>query len=51
MAESPSSEEHPVSLDKTDARQGRLGLPVLYVLIGGIVLALIAWAVVQYAVK
>ncbi len=31
-----------------EARQGRLGRPVLYVLIGGLVLAMIAWVIVGH---
>lgn len=31
----------------TEARQARKGLPVLYVLVGGLALALIAWAGVE----
>lgn len=35
------------SMSETSARQGGKGRPVLYVLIGGLVLALIAWAVAE----
>jgi hypothetical protein len=31
-----------IQLDKTDARQGRRGLPVLYVLVTGTALAVVA---------
>ena len=36
-----------VDLSATQARQGLLGRPVLMVLIGGLVLAMIAWAVAE----
>lgn len=37
-----------VRLNATQARQGRLGRPVLKVLIGGLVLAALAWGVAEY---
>ncbi|OLP55173.1 hypothetical protein BJF92_17450 [Rhizobium rhizosphaerae] len=37
-----------VRLNATEARQGRLGRPVLKVLIGGLVLAALAWGVAEY---
>jgi hypothetical protein len=40
------SDERPDVLTPTEARQGRLGWPVLYMLLGGLALALIAWAVI-----
>ncbi len=35
-------------LTAREARQGRLGRPVLYVLIGGLALVIIAWVVVGH---
>jgi hypothetical protein len=40
--------EQPVTLTATEARQGRWGRPVLYVLVCGIVLAMIAWWAAEY---
>ncbi|OLP58076.1 hypothetical protein BJF93_05430 [Xaviernesmea oryzae] len=37
-----------VRLNATEARQGRLGQPVLKVLIGGLVLAALAWGVAEF---
>ncbi len=35
-------------LTPREARQGRLGWPVLNVLLGGLVLAMIAWTIVSF---
>ncbi len=35
-------------LTPREARQGRLGRPVLYVLVGGILLACVAWAAAEF---
>lgn len=35
------------TISETEARQGGKGRPVLYVLIGGLVLALVAWALAE----
>ena len=40
-----------IELDKTEARQGARGLPVLYVLVAAVVLALIAWAIIEFVVR
>lgn len=40
--------ERPVELTPTEARQGFLGRPVLAVLVGGLVLAMLAWAAVEF---
>jgi hypothetical protein len=37
-----------VVLTPTEARQGALGRPVLYVLVVGLVLALLAWAAAEF---
>ena len=41
------SNEDPDVLTPTEARQGRLGWPVLYMLIGALVLIMIAWAAIE----
>jgi hypothetical protein len=41
-------QDDPVTLTATEARQGSWGKPVLYVLICGIILALIAWWGAEY---
>jgi hypothetical protein len=40
--------EAPVTLTATEARQGRWGRPVFYVLVCGLVLAMIAWWAAEY---
>jgi len=40
--------EEPVTLTATEARQGSWGRPVLYVLVCGIILAMIAWWAAEY---
>lgn len=42
--EESHGQEPRVELTPTEARQGRLGRPVLAVLIGGLLLAFVAWA-------
>jgi hypothetical protein len=42
MTDRTGHEDHEIRLDKTEARQGRRGLPVLYVVVAGTVLAFIA---------
>lgn len=42
------SSEEPVTLSATEARQGRRGRPVLYVLVVGLILAAIAWWAAEY---
>lgn len=37
-----------VVLNPTEARQGMLGRPVLYVLVVGLILAMLAWAVAEF---
>lgn len=37
-----------VVLTPTEARQGMLGRPVLYVLVIGLILAMLAWAVAEF---
>ena len=37
-----------VVLNETEARQGVLGRPVLYVLVVGLVLAMLAWAAAEF---
>lgn len=44
----PASTEEPDILTPQEARQGRLGIPVLYVLIVGLTLAFAAWAIVHF---
>jgi hypothetical protein len=44
-------EERPIIKNATDARQGVTGTGLIYVLVGGIALALIAWAIVHLAVR
>ena len=39
-------DEIPIKVDKTDATQGKTGLGVRYVLIAGLILALIAFVIV-----
>ena len=41
-------QERPVTLTPTEARQGMLGRPVLYVLDVGLLLAMLAWAVAEF---
>lgn len=41
-------EEAPVTLSATEARQGSWGKPVLYVLVCGLILAMIAWWGAEY---
>jgi hypothetical protein len=41
-----SMDEIPIKVDKTDATQGKTGLGVRYVLIAGLILALIAFVIV-----
>lgn len=43
-----SHAERPVELTATEARQGLLGRPVLAVLVIGLVLAMLAWAAVEF---
>ncbi|ATU94585.1 hypothetical protein [Phyllobacterium zundukense] len=45
MEKQPS--EHPVRETGAEARQGPLGRPVLMVLLGGLLLAVIAWGAVE----
>jgi len=40
--------ERPVTLSATEARQGSWGRPVFYVLVCGLVLAMIAWWAAEY---
>jgi len=40
--------EQPVTLTATEARQGRWGIRVFYVLVCGLVLAMIAWWAAEY---
>lgn len=40
--------ERPVTLTPTEARQGVLGRPVLYVLVVGLLLAMLAWAAAEF---
>ena len=44
----PQTQEPPVILTATEARQGPLGKPVLYVLISAMILALVAWWAAEY---
>lgn len=37
-----------VVLNETEARQGALGRPVLYVLVVGLILAMLAWAAAEF---
>jgi len=37
-----------VVLSETEARQGFLGRPVLYVLVAGLILAMLAWAAAEF---
>ncbi len=41
----------PTRLDKTDARQGRAGVGVRYVLIGGLVLVIVALGLIFIIVR
>jgi len=43
----PRNRPPDVDLSATRARQGRCGLPVLMVLIGGLILVAIVWAIVE----
>jgi hypothetical protein len=40
--------ERPVELTPTEARQGFLGRPVLYVLVTGLLLAMLAWGAAEF---
>lgn len=40
--------DRPVELTPTEARQGVLGRPVLYVLVVGLFLAMLAWAAAEF---
>lgn len=40
--------DEPVVLTPTEARQGMLGRPVLYVLVIGLLLAMLAWAAAEF---
>jgi hypothetical protein len=40
--------EEPVTLTATEARQGRWGKPVFYVLVCGLILAMVAWWGAEY---
>jgi hypothetical protein len=40
--------ERPVTLTPTEARQGVLGRPVLYVLLIGLLLAMLAWGAAEF---
>lgn len=42
------TEQEPVVLTPTEARQGMLGRPVLVVLVAGLALAMIAWAAAEF---
>jgi len=42
------TDEPPVTLTATEARQGRWGRPVFYVLACGLALAFIAWGAAEY---
>jgi len=42
------TDEEPVTLTATEARQGSWGRPVLYVLVCGLILAAIAWWASEY---
>jgi hypothetical protein len=44
-------ENDPVQIDAEKARQGRTGVGVRYVLLGGIVLVLAAWAIIEFVVR
>lgn len=43
--------DRPQRVDKTDARQGRAGVGVRYVLIGGLLLIVLAGIVIWFTVK
>lgn len=47
MTEISSKRKAPVTETATEARQGRRGKPVLMVLVGGLVLAMIVWGGVE----
>lgn len=42
------TQEGPVELTPTEARQGVLGRPVLVVLVAGLALAMLAWAAAEF---
>lgn len=42
------TDEHPAVETPVEARQGFLGRPVLMVLVGGLILAVIAWFAVEF---
>jgi hypothetical protein len=42
------TEDEPVTLTATEARQGNWGRPVLYVLVCGLILAMVAWWGAEY---
>jgi hypothetical protein len=46
----PGTTENPVVLPTKEARQGNPGFPVLNVLVGGLVLVIIAFVIVYFAV-
>jgi hypothetical protein len=41
-------DDPPVTLSATEARQGSWGRPVFYVLVGGLILAMVAWWGAEY---
>jgi len=45
---SSQKDDEPVTLTATEARQGSWGKPVLYVLVCGLILAMIAWWGAEY---
>jgi len=45
---SAPSSRHPKDVTASEARQGRRGVPVLMVLIGGLVFAALVWAIVEF---
>lgn len=48
MRAADHSDAHPAVETPVEARQGFLGAPVVMVLIGGLVLAVVAWFVVEW---
>ncbi len=51
MERETPGQERPIIKNATDARQGVTGTGLIWVLVGGIALALIAWAIVHLAVR
>ncbi len=45
------SRQHPIEIDSKRARGGRRGIPVLYMLIGGTALVIIAFLIIYFVLR